>query len=328
MRKIYTKLVVLLLLTTSINYLYAQVPQGINFQAIARDTDSQPMANTNIQIQLSILDDEQGNAIVYQELRSLMTNDYGSFSFQIGVDANYVTIGSFDEIDWASGPKSLQIDYDPTNTFTFDLTLGTIQFATVPYAFVAQDVVYIDITGVQDGDILIYNIDTGKFEPGQMAASSVNWENILEVPNFAEVATSGDYNDLSNIPVIPTDLSDLSDNNELLFSGDYNDLTNKPMEIYPKLVASGRKVTVSFSGGDVVTFSQASNSCPSIWASASLRLHQGTSTINALDTFFVNNKRFDVIFDIPWYIPSGIYDIILGPGTPCEQTINSSFKVK
>jgi uncharacterized protein (TIGR02145 family) len=183
MRKIYTKLVVLLLLTASINYLYAQVPQGINFQAIARDANSEPMANTNIQIQLSILDDEQGNAIVYQELRSLMTNDYGSFSFQIGVDPHYVTIGVFSEIDWASGSKSLQMDYDPTNTFTFDLTLGTIQFATVPYAFVAQDVIYIDITGVQDGDILIYNIDTGKFEPNQMTALSPTLADVLAQDN-------------------------------------------------------------------------------------------------------------------------------------------------
>lgn len=39
---------------------------------------------------------------------------------------------------------------------------------------------------------------------------------------------SGDYNDLTNRPSIPSDLSQLSDSFGLLFSGDYNDLTNAP----------------------------------------------------------------------------------------------------
>lgn len=39
---------------------------------------------------------------------------------------------------------------------------------------------------------------------------------------------SGDYNDLTNRPSIPSDVSQLSDSSGLLFSGDYNDLTNAP----------------------------------------------------------------------------------------------------
>lgn len=38
----------------------------------------------------------------------------------------------------------------------------------------------------------------------------------------------GDYNSLTNGPSIPSDVSQLSDNFNLLFSGDYNDLTNAP----------------------------------------------------------------------------------------------------
>jgi hypothetical protein len=113
------------------------------------------------------------------------------------------------------------------------------------------------------------------------------------------------------------------------FSGNYNDLTNKPMTIIPRIGERNNRLSVSFSGGDNVSFSQASNSCPTIWASASLKLSQGTSTINvdAIDAYFIDSKRFDVIFDIPWFIPSGLYDIILGPGTGCQQVIPASFKV-
>jgi hypothetical protein len=39
---------------------------------------------------------------------------------------------------------------------------------------------------------------------------------------------SGDYDDLTNKPTIPTDVSDLSDTTNLLFSGSYNDLSNTP----------------------------------------------------------------------------------------------------
>jgi hypothetical protein len=39
---------------------------------------------------------------------------------------------------------------------------------------------------------------------------------------------SGDYNDLTNKPTIPADVSDLTDTTNLLFSGSYNDLSNTP----------------------------------------------------------------------------------------------------
>lgn len=182
----------------------AQVPDAVNFQAIARDGDGEILANTPIQLRLTIIDGAADGTEIYQELRALTTNNYGSFSFQIGRNANYVTIGSFEEIDWAVDNKFLKIDYDPTNTFSFDLSLGTIEFVTVPYAFAAGDVTYIDLTGVQDGDILVYNESSGKFEPTQPNATSLDWNLIQNKPDFAPVATSGNYNDLINVPVNAT----------------------------------------------------------------------------------------------------------------------------
>ncbi|MDD4149294.1 MAG: hypothetical protein PHE33_04640, partial [Bacteroidales bacterium] len=51
-----------LLISSSV---FAQVPQAINFQAIARDGDSNPMENTNIQIRLSVLDGSPEGTVVY-----------------------------------------------------------------------------------------------------------------------------------------------------------------------------------------------------------------------------------------------------------------------
>ncbi len=210
MNKIKSIIAIMLL---SVSAMFAQVPDAINFQAIARDAGGEVMSNTDIMIRLTVLDGSATGTEAYQELRALTTNEYGSFSFQIGRDADYVTVGAFADIIWQTGNKFLKLDYDPTNQFNWDLTLGTIEFVTVPFAFSAGSVAYIDMTGVADGDVLIYNSTTEKFEPGQMTVSSVDWSDIQNVPNFSTVATSGDYDDLLNLPTIPNLITDLSDVN-------------------------------------------------------------------------------------------------------------------
>lgn len=237
MRKILQKsgLLLLAIFSLGLTSLFAQVPQAINFQAIARDAESNPMVNTNIQIRLSVVDETPEGTVVYQELRALQTNAYGSFSFQIGVGANFVTIGTMQEIEWENGSKFLKIDYDPTNTFTFNLTLGTIEFVSVPYAFAAETVVFIDATGAENGDVLVYNEATGKFEPGTVTAGSVTWNNVQDKPDFAAVATSGDYDDLTNLPT--------------LFDGQYSSLSGVPVvDGSETTIIAGSNVTVTGSG--------------------------------------------------------------------------------
>ncbi|MBN2779010.1 MAG: PKD domain-containing protein [Bacteroidales bacterium] len=239
MKKINLTIVLFLI---GLGSIFAQIPQAINFQAIARDGDSNPMVNTNIQIQLSILDGTDEGPVIYQELRALQTNAYGSFSFQIGRDANYVTAGSFDEIVWETGNKFLKIDYDPSNTFTFTLTLGTIEFVSVPYAFAAETVVFIDATGAENGDVLVYNEATGKFEPGQASSANIGWDNIENKPDFSTVSTSGDYNDLINLPILfDGDYNNLT-NQPILFDGDWSSLNNTPTTI------AGYGITDAFTG--------------------------------------------------------------------------------
>lgn len=80
---------------------------------------------------------------------------------------------------------------------------------------------------------------------GVLSTSEVTptWDEIQDKPEFADVATSGSYTDLSNTPSIPSALADLSDdsthrivtdtekttwNNKSDFSGNYSDLSGKP----------------------------------------------------------------------------------------------------
>ncbi len=72
---------------------------------------------------------------------------------------------------------------------------------------------------------------------------SGTWDDIIGKPELAKVATSGDYNDLTNLPKIPTKLSELKQdeynrtisdeerakwNAKSDFSGRYTDLTDRP----------------------------------------------------------------------------------------------------
>jgi len=186
-------------------FLTAQdVPQAINFQAIARDANSEVMANTPIMIQLSILDGSPEGELIYREIRSLTTNAYGSFSFQIGRDP-YMAVGEFADIDWAGGRKFLKIDYDPTAMLQFSLSLGTIEFVSVPYAFAAGSVSYIDATGANDGDVLAYNATTGRFEPRTQEGGASTYT----TPNLSAVLAEGNSanSQLKNV-TDPTDAQD------------------------------------------------------------------------------------------------------------------------
>lgn len=197
MKKLYFTICLLM----AAMFLSAQdVPQAINFQAIARDANSEVMANTQIMIQLTILDGAPDGAQVYREIRSLMTNNYGSFSFQIGRDP-FIAEGIFADIDWAGGRKFLKIDYDPTATLSFDLSLGTIEFVSVPYAFAAGSVSYIDATGANDGDVLSYNATTGRFEPVAMSIPDFE-ETDPTVSDWAKAENKPtyDYSEIENIP--------------------------------------------------------------------------------------------------------------------------------
>ena len=62
----------------------------------------------------------------------------------------------------------------------------------------------------------------------------VDWNDVENKPNFATVATSGSYNDLTDKPVIPeapdlTPYAKTADLSTVATSGSYNDLTDKPV---------------------------------------------------------------------------------------------------
>ncbi len=175
--------------------LWAQVPQAVNFQAVARDTRGVAMANTNMLVRFSILEGSASGETVYQEIRTVTTNGFGSFAFQIGQMPDFVTVGSFDAVDWTGAPKYFKVDYDPTCKYNWSYSMNATALVSVPYAFVADAVTYIDVANVKDGDALIYNAQNQKFEATKVRLDSIEWDRIQHRP---EVATQARLDSLAD----------------------------------------------------------------------------------------------------------------------------------
>ena len=65
--------------------LFAQAPQGIPYQAIARNASGVAIANTAVKVRFSIRDSIATGAIKYQETHSATTSALGLFSVNVGM---------------------------------------------------------------------------------------------------------------------------------------------------------------------------------------------------------------------------------------------------
>lgn len=108
----------------------AQAPQGMNYQAVARDAGGVIIANQPISIRLTITDGSNGQA-VYQETHSPTTNQFGLFSLNVG-NGTPVS-GTFSTINWATTNAWMNVDMDVTGGTNW-VTMGSSQFLSVPYA--------------------------------------------------------------------------------------------------------------------------------------------------------------------------------------------------
>lgn len=140
-----TKIFFSLLLSFSFYLLSSQVPQGFNYQAIARDGSGNPIVNTTISVRLSILSDSNGfypagnGTYVWEETHSnVKTNAYGLFTVVFGNPLAVKvqgTAGSFSAINWSAYPLYIGTKiYYPAAW----KPMGAAQIWTVPYAMVAN----------------------------------------------------------------------------------------------------------------------------------------------------------------------------------------------
>ncbi len=106
----------------------AQAPQGLNYQAIYRNAQGNPIANQNVNVQFSILDGSVAGPAVYVENHVIITNPFGLFTLTIGQGSP--VLGLFSNVNWGNSSKFLKVEANNS-------LLGTTQLMSVPYALYA-----------------------------------------------------------------------------------------------------------------------------------------------------------------------------------------------
>jgi hypothetical protein len=114
---------------------WAQAPQSVPYQAVARNSSGDVLAGTNISVRFSIRDSVAAGPIVYRETHSVTTTTKGLFVVNLGQGA--VVSGVFSNINWGTNHKYMQVEIDPAGGSTY-IDMGTQQLLSVPYALYAE----------------------------------------------------------------------------------------------------------------------------------------------------------------------------------------------
>ncbi len=139
MKKQLIKTIFVLLVILISTKVYAQVPQGFNFQAVARSVDGLPLIEQELGIQVTILMGSERGEAVYTETHLDTTNAVGLLQLVIG-EGIPSEGNNFSSVNWASGDYYVKLAIDPTGGTSYE-DLGTTRLLSVPYALFAQNVI-------------------------------------------------------------------------------------------------------------------------------------------------------------------------------------------
>jgi hypothetical protein len=128
MKKLITLLA--LIATTAI---FAQAPQGFNYQATVRNSSGQLLLNQIVLVKFNILQNSSTGDIVYSETQTANTDDLGQINLVVGQGT--APTGTFSTINWGSGSYYLGIELDSGSGY---VAMGTTQLMSVPYALYAN----------------------------------------------------------------------------------------------------------------------------------------------------------------------------------------------
>ena len=127
---------VLALIVINLNlFLFAQTPEGINYQAVIRKTNGTLVTNTTVAIRIQIKQNSATGTVVYSERQSAITSAYGLVNFVIGQGT--VLSGTFSTINWSTGNYWVSLGVDFTNGTNY-LDYGSQRLMSAPYALYAK----------------------------------------------------------------------------------------------------------------------------------------------------------------------------------------------
>jgi hypothetical protein len=112
------------------------IPGGISYQAVARESNGQEVVNRPISVRLSLLTGSPSGSLEWLETHAVTTDAYGLFSLIIGEGSREGgSAPYFSNISWGSGSHFLKVEVDFGDGYKL---MGTSPFMAVPYALYAQ----------------------------------------------------------------------------------------------------------------------------------------------------------------------------------------------
>jgi hypothetical protein len=135
MKKCHPFISIYLFAVLCIGSMFAQAPQGINYQAVVRNSLGNIMSNTPVGIKVSIHQGFPTGTVVYSESFAPTTSSLGLVNLVIG--QGNILSGSFSGINWGAGPYYCELGLDPTGGTSY-ASMGTQEFVSVPYALYAE----------------------------------------------------------------------------------------------------------------------------------------------------------------------------------------------
>ena len=124
MKKVFITLLAIITFAT----VYAQAPQGFNYQATVRNAAGQLMTNRNVGVRISILQGSAVGTIIYQQEGTVTTNANGLFTLIVGDNS-----ADFANINWSNGPYFIHSEIDLAGGTNYSLST-TQKILAVPYA--------------------------------------------------------------------------------------------------------------------------------------------------------------------------------------------------
>jgi len=185
MKKIYLFVLFLILLFSPLFWrgvggeVVAQSPQGINYQAVARDASGNPLASQPVSIEFKIHQTTSGGTVVYDETHSTTTNQFGLFTAIIGQGS--IVSGTFSSIPWGSDIYFLEVFVNSNN-------MGNSQFLSVPYSLYSLN----GTTGATGSTGLTGATgSTGLLDGGTTAGNTPYWNGSNWIVNSSNIHNNG-----------------------------------------------------------------------------------------------------------------------------------------
>ncbi len=201
-------MIILFAISGLMNSVLAQAPEGIIYQAEARDGLGQPIINQALDVKISIIQDSNNGLVVYEEFHLVTTNDYGMFDLVIGEGTN--NLGLLEDVDWGDHIHFLNVQVKKTTELVW-INMGSGQLLSVPYALYAKTA---------------ENLNNGENDPVFQSSPAYG-------------ITSDDITKLSELSGVNTGDQDLSD---LASKTDLNNKVDKVAgkDLFPKGTAPGQ----------------------------------------------------------------------------------------